>query len=179
MPRISKQARIARTELALRKLNAGQDPRPVSRGRSGAWIPGAELPPLRDFIGTQPTEEVLGMRLITECRLRYGLHPELRALFHVPNGGKRGKFEAARLKQQGVRPGVLDYMLPRSRGGYHGLAIELKRHDGGLEAEQRQEIIELTAAGYLAVACWGDEAAMATLLWYLAGCVGRPPWEAA
>lgn len=177
-PRVSRRTRIERTELALQRLNAGLDPRPVSRGRSGAWVPGADLPALQDFVGTQPTEEVLAMRMMDECRRRRGLHPELTTrLFHVPNGGRRGKFEAARLQKQGVRAGVLDYMLPVPRGGYCGLAFELKRHDGRLEADQKLEIELLTADGYLAVACWGDVAAMATMLWYLGGCTGRPPWE--
>lgn len=55
------------------------------------------------------------------------LVPELRDhLFHVPNGGKRNKREAARLKAMGVRPGVHDYFLPVARSMYHGLWIELK-----------------------------------------------------
>ena len=181
MPRrVSVRTRVERTERALRLMAAGKDPRPVTRGRAGCWVPGLALPPLMDFRGTQPTEEVLGIRLLAECKIRRGVHPELTTrLFHVPNGGRRGKAEAARLKAQGVRAGVLDYFMPVARGGYHALAIELKKHDGGLEPEQRLEIEQLTAAGYLAVACWGDEAAMATLLWYLGGCAGRAPWEAA
>ena len=148
MPRrVSTATRVARTERALRLMAAGKDPRPVTRGRSGCWVPGLALPPLMDFRGTQPTEEVLGMRLVSECRLRRGIHPELvTRLFHVPNGGRRSKGEAVRFKAQGVRPGVLDYFLPVARGGHHGLAIELKRHDGDLEGEQRVEIEQLTAA---------------------------------
>ena len=45
--------------------------------------------------------------------------------------------------------------------------------------EQRVELEQLTADGYLAVACWGDAAAMAVLLWYVGGGAGRAPWECA
>jgi len=44
----------------------------------------------------------------------------------VPNGGKRNKREAARLKRMGVRAGVHDYFLPVPMGIYHGLWVELK-----------------------------------------------------
>ena len=39
-------------------------------------------------------------------------HPELKLLFHIPNGGSRNKIEAAKLKAQGVKPGVPDICLP-------------------------------------------------------------------
>jgi len=58
---------------------------------------------------------------------RAQLNPILRDfLLHVPNGGKRNKREAARMKRMGVRAGVHDYFLPVARGMYHGLWIELK-----------------------------------------------------
>ena len=58
-------------------------------------------------------------------------------LFHIPNGGKRNKREAARMKGMGVRAGVHDYMLPIARGMYHGLWIELKPHKVVLSAKDR------------------------------------------
>jgi len=51
-------------------------------------------------------------------------------LLHIPNGGKRNVREAARLKKQGVRAGVSDYLLAYPCGGYHGLWIELKAGRG-------------------------------------------------
>lgn len=53
-------------------------------------------------------------------------YPEVDLMFHIPNGGSRNKLEAANLKRQGVKAGVPDLFLPVSRGGYHGLFIELK-----------------------------------------------------
>ena len=58
---------------------------------------------------------------------RAQLNPILRDnLIHIPNGGKRNKREAGRMKRMGVRAGVHDYFLPVARGMYHGLWIELK-----------------------------------------------------
>lgn len=143
------------------------DPRRVSRGRAGLWVPGGELPPLVDFLGTQPSESALGMRLISECRLRRRTHPELLRLYHNPLGGSRGKVEAARMKAEGLRPGVPDYTLPVARGGYHGMYLELKRHDGAMSPDQRLELEMLWADGYYAVCAWGAGAAMDALLAYL------------
>ena len=143
------------------------DPRALSRGRAGVWVPGGELPPLQDFIGTQPSESVLGMRIINECRLRRQTYPELLRIFHIPNGGSRGPAEAGRFKAEGVRPFVPDYMLPVARGGHHGMFLELKKHNGALSPGQRLELEQLSAAGYHAVCAWGSGAAMDALLAYL------------
>ena len=64
--------------------------------------------------------------LMDWAALMAGRWPELQLLFHVPNGGARGKAEAARMKRQGVKAGVPDLMLPVARGGYHGLFLEMK-----------------------------------------------------
>lgn len=52
-------------------------------------------------------------------------------LFAVPNGGRRGKAEASRLKDEGVVAGVSDLILLEPRGGFFGAVIEMKRSDGG------------------------------------------------
>lgn len=58
------------------------------------------------------------------------LWPEYRLLyFSVPNGGKRGKGEAAILKGEGMLKGVADTLLLVPAQGYHGLAIEFKKED--------------------------------------------------
>lgn len=102
------------------------------------------------------------------------LHPDLAYLVHVPNGGKRGKLEAWRLKRQGVRPGYPDLLLDVARGGYHGLRIELKatRADLGrspwVSPEQVGWITRLQEQGYYVVVCEGWESARDALLFYLA-----------
>ena len=58
--------------------------------------------------------------------LMQGAYPELGLLFAIPNGGKRDKATAGKLKAEGVKAGVPDMCLPVSNGKYHGLFIELK-----------------------------------------------------
>lgn len=94
--------------------------------------------------------------------------PELEWLYHVPNGGSRNRAEAARLKAQGVKPGVPDLCLPVAKGGYHGLYIELKRLKGGrLSRDQAKWLESLSRGGYLATICSGWEQAAQIIQNYL------------
>ena len=52
------------------------------------------------------------------------------ALFHVPTGGLRHKSTAGRLKAMGTRRGIPDLLLPIARGGFAGMAIEMKSENG-------------------------------------------------
>ena len=80
---------------------------------------------------------------------------ELALLHSIPNGGKRNVIEAARLKREGALAGVSDIFLPVSRGGFHGLYIELKVKGGTLSDNQKWWIAETTKQGYLAKVCFG------------------------
>ena len=73
---------------------------------------------------SEHTEAVVFMRAVRGAEAQW---PELRWLFAVPNGGWRAKRTAAAMKAEGAKPGVPDYLLPVARGGFSGLAIELKR----------------------------------------------------
>ena len=55
--------------------------------------------------------------------------------FHIPNGGKRRRIEAAILRGRGVKAGVPDWCVPLA-GGRCGW-IELKTDEGGLSDAQR------------------------------------------
>ena len=46
--------------------------------------------------------------------------------YAVPNGGKRNKLEAVRLKREGVKSGVWDCFLALPMGNYSGFYIEFK-----------------------------------------------------
>ncbi len=73
------------------------------------------------------------------------------ALFAIPNGGWRHPATAARLKAQGVRPGVPDLFLMVPRGTFHGLYIEMKRLKGGfLSPAQLAFLTYASEAGYAA-----------------------------
>lgn len=56
--------------------------------------------------------------------------PQFERLIHVPNGGKRHIVTAKKMKAQGARSGVPDYLYFVGRGRYVGLALELKKIGG-------------------------------------------------
>lgn len=106
--------------------------------------------------------------LMAEIRLRY---PEAaKLLYHVPNGGHRHKLVAAKLKDQGVKAGVPDLVLPMARGGWFGLYIEFKAKppfDAAVSASQDAYLQALTAQGYLAIVCRGSIDAVEAIRAYL------------
>lgn len=120
-----------------------------------------------------PTEHVEAVRLMDLVRLHEPQHPALKRLFHVPNGGARSKAAAGKLKAEGVRAGVPDYLMPapndsRSDVIWDGLAIELKRRkDGRTSAEQREWLDYLDDAGWRVAVCNGHEHAWAVICEYL------------
>jgi hypothetical protein len=59
---------------------------------------------------------------------------DYRLIFHVPNGGYRGKREAGRLKSIGVTPGVSDFIFLQKG---HAYFIEMKAETGKQSAEQK------------------------------------------
>jgi hypothetical protein len=90
-------------------------------------------------------------------------------MYHCPNGGRRNKAEAAKLKAMGVRKGIPDLFLPIPRQGYHGLYIEMKRlKNGKVSPDQQKEIARLKADGYAVEVANGSEEAKGKVLRYLA-----------
>ena len=66
-------------------------------------------------------------------------HPRLRGrLFAVPNGGRRDAVTGARLKAEGVTPGVADLILLRSNRRYGALLVEMKTARGRQSPSQRR-----------------------------------------
>lgn len=80
--------------------------------------------------------------------------------FHVPNGGKRGKSEAGRLKCMGTLAGVADFVLIRD-GRTFGL--ELKTPTGRLSKAQHEFGKRLVAASGMFSVARSLEEAQATL----------------
>lgn len=117
-----------------------------------------------------PYESAEQAALFKWAHMARGKYPELRMLFHIPNGGSRDPREAHNLKLQGVQPGVPDLFLPVPRGGYHGLFVELKRSKGGTVSEDQKVWIDrLNHLGFRAVVCRGWDAARAEIELYLRG----------
>jgi hypothetical protein len=96
-----------------------------------------------------------------------GRMPELALLFAIPNGGKRSKAVAGKLKAEGVKAGVPDICLPVPRGSYHGLFIELKAKGGAASDSQRNWLRVLGSQNYCTRLCVGWEEARETIESYL------------
>ena len=117
-----------------------------------------------------PTEDVEQQCLMRWAEYQSGKYPQLALLYHIPNGGKRGKAEAGRFRAMGVKSGVPDLCLPVPAGKWHGLYIELKRQAGGrVEGNQEKWIQCLLAQGYAVEVARGWEAAQKIILDYLDG----------
>ena len=114
-----------------------------------------------------PTEEEEQTVVMHWAAMAAGRWPELRLLFHIPNGGKRLKTEAARFRAAGVRSGVPDLFLPCSRGGFHGLWIEMKAMGGRVSREQERWQTELMGQGYMCAVCYGADAAIEMIKKYM------------
>lgn len=96
-----------------------------------------------------------------------GSYPLLSMLYAVPNGGYRHPAVAARMKQEGVKPGVPDLCLPVARCGLHGLYIEMKARDGRLSKHQQRWRDLLIAQGYGVAVVYGFDEARNVLIEYL------------
>lgn len=116
-------------------------------------------------IDREGLEQAALMREIVLCM------PEVAELiYHVPNGGHRHKATAGKLKEQGVKAGIPDLVLPMARGGYFGLYIEFKAtppNDAVVSTTQHACIRRLNDQGYLALVCRGHFDAMEQLRAYL------------
>ena len=63
-------------------------------------------------------------------------------IFAIPNGGKRGKREAMKLKVEGVTAGIPDLCAPE-----FALFVEMKKPGGRLSKDQKLMIPRLESAG--------------------------------
>lgn len=88
-------------------------------------------------------------------------------LFAVPNGGRRSKAAAGRLKAEGLKAGVWDLMMPLARGGHHGLWIEMKSSTGSLSDTQKKWGARMRLAGYRTEVCRSCDEAWSVIENYL------------
>ena len=101
------------------------------------------------------------------CEVMGATVPDLRRIYHIPNGGKRGKVEAAIFKAMGVRAGVPDLFLPVASGNKHGLYIEMKADKGKPTENQLDWLEYLARAGYEVAICYDWMRAADTTVRYL------------
>jgi hypothetical protein len=78
-------------------------------------------------------------RLQAACVRWFNLqYPQLEGrLFAVPNGGRRDAVTGAKLKAEGVVPGVSDLILLKRNRHYGALLIEMKTSKGRLSPWQK------------------------------------------
>lgn len=88
-------------------------------------------------------------------------------IYHTPNGGKRNKFEALRLKKQGTKAGIPDYFLPVAIAPFHGLYLELKAQKGTLQKSQKEWLNKLSEQGYATCVAYGADQAFDQITKYL------------
>jgi VRR-NUC domain. len=105
--------------------------------------------------------------LIQWCGWKQSKYPELKLIYHIPNGGSRNAIEAANLKRQGVKAGVPDLCLPVARNGFHGLYIEMKYGRNKTTEKQKEWLKSLEEQGYFTVVCYGAEEAERIIARYL------------
>lgn len=96
--------------------------------------------------------------------------------FAIPNGGRRSKAEAGRLKAEGVRSGVHDTFTSIARSGYHGLYIEMKSAEGRPSEAQVEWLTESIEEGYAAFICRSGSAAFQLWKDYVDGKL-REVWQ--
>lgn len=90
-------------------------------------------------------------------------------LFAIPNGGLRNRVVAAKLKAEGVRPGVPDMMLAMPREKYCGLFIEHKIKPNKPSEEQIEFIEHLSMQGYQVAVSYSYDETVKCISSYLSG----------
>ena len=119
------------------------------------------------------TESRHQIELMYWTRLQENVHPELRLLHAIPNGGHRTPITAARMKAEGTKAGVPDLSLPVSRQGFLSLYIEMKvpkspgKPAGRVSDDQKRWIVDLQNEGHRVEVAYGWEQAKDILLDYL------------
>lgn len=86
-----------------------------------------------------------------------------------PNGEKRDRKTAIKLKRMGVRPGFPDVFCPYRREGYIGLWIEFKKPGEDLSDQQKLLFPFLENMGYKIMVCDNANDALEQLKQYICG----------
>lgn len=124
---------------------------------------------------SESTDQAALFSLLATLEPRY---PLLAFVFHVPNGEKRDKATAARLKTMGVRPGVPDLIAPfnnqapiagRPAGTFVGCTVEMKSEAGKLSPAQRVWLAHLSAHGWYTCVCYDWPTAARLLIAWAGG----------
>jgi hypothetical protein len=104
---------------------------------------------------TPRIEESIQRHVVLWCKNH--ANPLYHGIFHIPNGEKRDKNTARKLKRLGVKAGIPDLCLPLSGGLTFWL--EVKKKKGRLSLVQKRVIDDLRSKGHIVEVAYGyDEA---------------------
>lgn len=106
----------------------------------------------------------LQVALFNWASLMSHAYPELKLLRGSMNGVELTKAQAGKAKAAGMKKGELDVTLPVSRGGYTGLAVELKVGKNKPTPEQIDYGARLKAEGWYVDYVWDDWTKAADLI---------------
>ena len=118
-----------------------------------------------------PTEAQDQEAVIAWWDMIRGRYPGTPQLMHIPNEAKRSYAEGKRQQRMGLRRGAPDLVLFAARGGWNGLAIELKRvnHSTKPTPEQIECLGNLANEHYKSVVCYGFDEAVKRIEDYMRG----------
>jgi hypothetical protein len=142
----------------------GSAPTGAEPGASASTAPRRVAPASRSTRLPAPmkiSEDDLQIACFEWIELMRPAHPILEWVIHVPNGGKRPRGAAGKLKAMGVKPGVLDVLLPLPYNGWSGLAIEMKVGANKTTEQQDDWLAVFHASGYYTAVCYSAEEFMA------------------
>lgn len=142
-------------------------PERMSTSQYRAMLATGQVPKVK--IKRASPEEDLQRDCMEWIRRSTGRYPILRWMVHVPNGGKRPKGEAGKLKAMGTKPGYPDLTLPRRYTRWPGLAVELKSSTGQVSTDQKDWLGAFVADGWLVAVCRSLDEFIAVLQVFLEG----------
>lgn len=120
-----------------------------------------------------PLEHQIQSAYVEWTLLNTARFPALALGFAVPNAARRSYRLAARMKKEGLRSGVPDFVIPAPRGKHAGLMIEFKRPGEKPTDAQKAYMALAETEGWLCVVCTTTEAAVNVTRDYLL----EPSWR--
>ena len=107
---------------------------------------------IKSLIPTEHQEQSLVIKYCTLKKI---------PIFHIPNGSYKSVTARTKSKQEGLKAGVPDLMIPVANKNHHGLFIEMKRvKNSKVSVHQKQWIELLNKQGYKAIVCYGNNEAI-------------------
>ena len=107
---------------------------------------------IKSLIPTEHQEQSLVVKYCTLKKI---------PIFHIPNGSYKSVTARTKSKQEGLKAGVPDLMIPVANKNHHGLFIEMKRvKNSKVSVHQKQWIELLNKQGYKAIVCYGNNEAI-------------------